>query len=178
MKSFPILALLSGSLLLSACHYGTSATAVPGETSSAANTPMHQASASVQRTTEGLDRKTFILLLQKKNYVIEQVGIVQQPFFRTEGTRLRISGANIQPAEIQTFEYETVSMAASDVSRITPGGEASWIEPDGTGKSVKITWAGLPHFYRSGRLIALYVGADPAIIALLEDQFGPQFAGR
>lgn len=178
MRPLATLALVFGALLLSGCHYGTPATVAPRATPSAANLPASQASASVQRSNEGPSRDLFILLLQRKNYGVEQGGPIQQPFFRVEGMRLRISGAGIQPADIQTFEYETVSMAAADADRITPEGEASWIEPDGTGKSVKIAWSGVPHFYHSGRLIAIYVGADPTISALLDEQLGRQFAGR
>lgn len=34
-----------------------------------------------------------------------------------------------------------------------------------------------PHFYRSGNVIALYVGDDAATLAALERALGPQFAG-
>jgi hypothetical protein len=35
-----------------------------------------------------------------------------------------------------------------------------------------------PHFYRSGRLIVLYVRDDAAVLLALESVLGTQFAGQ
>jgi hypothetical protein len=35
-----------------------------------------------------------------------------------------------------------------------------------------------PHFFKSGRLIVLYVGEESSVLKALEAMLGPQFAGR
>ena len=39
-------------------------------------------------------------------------------------------------------------------------------------------WVAPPHFYKSGRLIVLYVGQSSPVIIALERALGPQFAGK
>ena len=56
--------------------------------------------------------------------------------------------------------------------------DASQIEPDGSLKTMMITWIAPPHFFRKDRLIVIYLGADPAVLMILTDALGPQFAGR
>jgi hypothetical protein len=56
------------------------------------------------------------------------------------------------------------------------------ISADGTGisrgnRAAIIEWT-QPHFYRSGRLLVLYLGDDPVILETLSLILGPQFAGR
>lgn len=36
----------------------------------------------------------------------------------------------------------------------------------------------IPHFYKAGRIIVLYVGSDETVLGLLEEILGSQFAGR
>ena len=57
--------------------------------------------------------------------------------------------------------------------------EASQVAPDGgsIGTSM-VSWMDAPHFYKTGRIIALYVGSDQTILDLLEKVMGPQFAGQ
>jgi len=35
-----------------------------------------------------------------------------------------------------------------------------------------------PHFYKTGRIIVLYVGSDEQILTLLQSVMGAQFAGQ
>jgi len=41
-----------------------------------------------------------------------------------------------------------------------------------------VAWVDVPHFYKSGRIIVLYVGSETTVLDLLENAVGPQFAGR
>jgi len=41
-----------------------------------------------------------------------------------------------------------------------------------------VTWVEPPHFFKSGRVLVLYVGEDKAVIDLLKGPLGEQFAGR
>ena len=38
-------------------------------------------------------------------------------------------------------------------------------------------WMATPHFFKSGKLIVLYLGDDVAVMTLLTGLLGPQFAG-
>jgi hypothetical protein len=44
-------------------------------------------------------------------------------------------------------------------------------------KSVEVSWASFPHFYKKGSLIVLYAGEDGNVMSDLEEIFGEQFAG-
>jgi len=41
-----------------------------------------------------------------------------------------------------------------------------------------ITWMDSPHFYKSGRVIVIYIGSDEKTLNLLQAVIGPQFAGQ
>ena len=88
---------------------------------------------------------------------------MSQPFFSVDAKIIKMYGE-----EVQTFEYRTIDDAQNDIDEVTP---------DGQFRNVNVIWVGTPHFYRSDRLIILYVGDHVDIIDTLEDLFGPQFAG-
>jgi hypothetical protein len=78
----------------------------------------------------------------------------------------------INHRELHVFEYRS----GAKLEQVS-------ISPDGTGISSKdgtaaiIEWT-QPHFYRSGRLLVLYLGDYPVILETLNLMLGPQFAGR
>ncbi len=88
---------------------------------------------------------------------------MSQPFFSVDAKIIKMYGE-----EVQTFEYRTIDDAQNDIDEVTS---------DGQFRNVNVIWVGTPHFYRSDRLIILYVGDHVDIIDTLEDLFGPQFAG-
>ena len=102
--------------------------------------------------------------LQEAGATVEPAGEVEQPFFSVTGEIIRVNGANVQ-----VFEYASEAEAAKDAAKVSPGGS-----PIGT---TMVTWVSIPHFYRTGRLIVLYVGDEASVVTLLEDALGPQFAG-
>ena len=115
------------------------------------------------------DRESFIDHLRGKELTVEAAGDVQQPFFNAQGTLLRISGGRLtQPADVQVFAYETAEAATADVEQIGP---------DGSPRTMMITWVAPPHFFHRERVIVLYTGSDPALLTLLTEALGPQFAG-
>jgi len=90
---------------------------------------------------------------------------LEQPFFSAKGQMITINGNDIQV-------YEYPDAAAADA-------EAQLVSPDGsTVGTTKITFVAPPHYYKSGKLIVLYVGQDRDLLDLLEDLLGSQFAGR
>lgn len=116
------------------------------------------------------DHVSMIDHLRARGYTVEPIGDVEQPFLRARGTTLRISGGDLQqPAEVQSYDYNDTEAAAAD---------AAQIGPDGNPRTAMITWVAPPHFFLKERAFVLYVGSDPAVLRLLDDTLGPQFAGR
>ncbi len=115
------------------------------------------------------DQVSLIDHLRGKGLTVETAGNVQQPFFTAQGTLLRISGGELtQPADVQVFDYETAEAAKADVRQIGP---------DGSPRTMMITWVAPPHFFHRERVVVLYTGTDPAVLTLLAEVLGPQFAG-
>lgn len=114
------------------------------------------------------DQVAFIDALRARDYRVDILGDVEQPFLAASGTRVEVTGAGLEePAELQLFQYESPAKAADDAESLGPGGAPS---------GVHVNWIGPPHFFRSGRLLALYVGADSGVLALLRDLLGEEVA--
>lgn len=84
---------------------------------------------------------------------------------------IRDQVVQIDRQKVHVFEYPSPSKL-----------EEISISSDGTGISSEeglaaiIEWT--PHFYRSGKLLVLYLGDAPVLIEVLNLLLGPQFAGR
>jgi hypothetical protein len=74
------------------------------------------------------------------------------------------------------FEYPSPETARSDAARVAPDGYS--IGPGGTLPAAQIEWVAPPHFFRRGRIIAVYLGSDQKVLDWLQGVFGEQFAGR
>ena len=58
------------------------------------------------------------------------------------------------------------------------GVSAAGISPDGfTVNGAKVSWPDTPHFYKTDRLLVVYVGHDAGVIQALVAALGAQFAG-
>jgi hypothetical protein len=90
---------------------------------------------------------------------------VMQDFFTPEGQIITVNGA-----DIQVFEYADAASMESEAAQVAPDG--------GSIGTAMVTWMDAPHFYKTGRIIVLYIGSDAAILDLLENVIGPQFAGQ
>jgi len=110
--------------------------------------------------------------LRSKNVMVAISGTVSQPFLSPQsGTAVLLSsGPLTTAADVQLFEYGSASEASADAKRISSDGSGT--------ASTKISWVAPPHFFLKGRVLALYVGSDPAVLSLLQSLLGPQFAGR
>jgi hypothetical protein len=108
----------------------------------------------------------------RKTVTVDISGTVSQPFLNPQsGTTVRLSGGPLTtPADVQLFEYGSASAASADAQRISPDGSGT--------ATTKISWVAPPHFFLKGRVMALYVGSDPAVLSLLKGLTGAQFAGR
>ncbi len=118
------------------------------------------------------DQVSLIDTLRGKNVTVDVAGTVSQPFLNPQsGTAVRLSGGPVTtPADVQLFEYGSASAASADAKRISPDGSGT--------ATTKISWIAPPHFFLKGRVMALYVGSDPAVLSLLQGLLGAPFAGR
>jgi hypothetical protein len=118
------------------------------------------------------DQVSLIDTLRGKNVTVDITGTISQPFLKAQsGTAVRISGGPLTTAaDLQLLEYGSASAASADAKRISPDGF-------GVG-TAHVDWVAPPHFYLKGRVMAIYIGSDQAVLSLLGSVLGPQFAGR
>lgn len=90
---------------------------------------------------------------------------VEQPFFSVSAVLL-----NTAETGIQVFEYADEAAAQADSESVASDGSS-------VGTSMPF-WVDDPHFFRSGKLVVLYLGSDQSLLTALEAVLGPQFAGR
>lgn len=111
------------------------------------------------------DYASLIDALQKAGATIEPGGEIEQPFFTVKGQVVKINGV-----DVQTFEYETAEKLEAEAIQIAPDG--------GSIGTTMVTWVATPHFFKVGRILAVYVGDDQVVLDLLNAVLGTQFAGR
>ena len=103
--------------------------------------------------------------LRDAGATVEPDGEIIQDFFSIKGQAIKVNGE-----DVQVFEYSNQATAEEEAALVSPDGSS-------IGTSMPF-WAAPPHFYKSGRVIALYVGENPAVIKALETVLGTQFAGQ
>jgi len=108
------------------------------------------------------DHASLVARLQSEGATVEPAGDLTQPFFSVDGKVLRVNGH-----DVQVFEYPTAAAAESETAQVLSDGSVI-----GT---TMVDWVAPPHFYRTGKLVAIYVGDDAGM--LLEQVLGEQFAG-
>ncbi|HEX8034807.1 MAG TPA: hypothetical protein VF510_13210 [Ktedonobacterales bacterium] len=155
-------ALVALALLCAACGVSstTGAQSVQG-TSAAAKQP---GPGGLVRDAEGL-RKA----LQAAKVTISDGPQVTERFVTITGQTLFVNGERVE-----IFEYATPEAANAEAARIDP--DACMVTtPNGT---ITLDWPDSPHFYKSGRLIVLYVGTTASMKQLLTSMLGGEFAGK
>lgn len=111
------------------------------------------------------DQASLLAAFQGTGAKTEVVDTIDQIFFSPQGNIFSINGA-----DIQVFEYESSESMEAEASQVASDG--------GSIGTSMITWVDTPHFYKTGRIVVLYVGSDSATLDLLEMVLGPQFARR
>jgi hypothetical protein len=91
---------------------------------------------------------------------------------RLEADLFSVPALLLEGAEgsLQVMEYSDQAAAEADAGMVDASGSSI-----GTAQPF---WVDVPHFFKSGKLIVLYVGSDEQVLSTLEAVFGPQFAGR
>jgi hypothetical protein len=85
----------------------------------------------------------------------------------------------INGAQVAVFEYRTTLAASYDTTRISADGTSfrpSFV-PFG-GHAGSLDFFAPIHWFHRGKVIALYVGQQDDLLALLRHVLGPQFAGN
>jgi hypothetical protein len=96
---------------------------------------------------------------------VKSGAMVDQPFFPVSGRLIEVHGE-----DVQVFQFADAAEAKAQAARVSPTGTAI-----GT---TKVQWIGPPHFYRTDRLLVLYVGDSERVLKALEIVLGSQFAGQ
>lgn len=123
-----------------------------------------QEELAVPQDSAVTDLDSLVESLQANGATVEKADPVSQPFFKPQGQVLVVNGQ-----DVQVFEYDSEASANA---------EADLVAPDGSSVGTSImTWIATPHFYKSGKLIVLYVGDQDDTINVLEAVLGTQFAG-
>lgn len=103
--------------------------------------------------------------LRSAGATVKAAGEVTQPFFSVKGRVITVNDG-----DVQVFEYGDATTADTEAALVSPDGSS-------VGTSM-VSWVAPPHFYKMGKLVVLYVGESEAVIDVLENVIGPQFAGR
>ncbi|MSP12939.1 MAG: hypothetical protein EXR62_08275 [Chloroflexi bacterium] len=101
---------------------------------------------------------------QRKGVQVEPAAEVVQPFFTVKGRVVRLDGK-----EVQLFVFPSNAEASKDATKIFTQGAQ-------TVHDLKLQY-GIPHFYRKGRVIVLYIGEDERTMQILDGALGRQFLG-
>lgn len=165
MKHSPIIILLSLLLLglmgLTACNQRQTLTS-PG-------------TAVLQRSpTQAMDYSSLVNRLHTAGATLVAGGEVRQPFMSVAGRIIKVNGERVE-----VYEYANAADANKQASRISSDGcSFTIVSPSGTPISTtEMVWTSPPHFYKSGRVIVIYVGLTGNVMQLLTGVLGTQFAG-
>ena len=94
-------------------------------------------------------------------------------FYNAEYRIVEVDGISIQ-----VYEFTSAKDMEADASGVSPcGTQITRDSGDGKTSSIFVNWIGLPHFYKAGRIMVIYIGDNCSMISLLENAFGKQFAG-
>jgi hypothetical protein len=178
---YVILVHVSALLLVSACGQPQQTSLLPHRTELPATVQDTEQPTQNGGATNSValveDQASLIEQLRSNGLSVDIVGVVEQPFLRGKGTTLRVSGGNIQQlAELQSYDYRDTDFDGN--GRAAAEVDAQGISPEGNPRTTMVTWIEPPHFFRSERVLVIYIGSDPAVLELLVEVLGPQFAGR
>jgi len=96
---------------------------------------------------------------------VSKGGKVEQPFFSVAGKIVKVYAE-----DVQIFQYPHAATMEAQAARISADGS--------TVGTAKPFWVDAPHFYKSGKLLVLYVGGNARVLQVLESILGKQFAGK
>lgn len=154
-KIFSLVSLLMVALLFSACTPRVQA----------ADIPVTDAGLTTSHGGPVEDYVSLIDALRAAGATVEPGDTVEQAFLSVTGQIIKVNGA-----DVQVFEYQSVEVMEAEAAQISPDG--------GSTATTMIAWMATPHFFKTGRVLVLYVGDDVAVLDFLKGALGEQFAGR
>jgi hypothetical protein len=167
-------ALVGGGLALAGCGAAQPATRAPNVTASAPTdapatvavsplpTPAVGESPLAPPAPQAGDLVGLIAVLEAAGATLETGDKIEQPFFEVQGQALTVNG---QPVEVFEWADEAGREAVSRT-----------ITPEGQFGATMVEWVGAPHFWASGKIIALYVGDNAEVVGLLTAALGAPIA--
>lgn len=102
--------------------------------------------------------------LKKSNYKIDSATQEKSMFLKGSLTAIK-TGTDI----ISVYEYKDNQQMETDSKTISSDGSR-------VGNAI-VDWTNLPHFYKSGNILVIYVGNNNEMIEALKKLLGKQFAG-
>ncbi|GKU28634.1 hypothetical protein [Clostridium folliculivorans] len=108
--------------------------------------------------------KEFIEHLEKAGIKIKAITKDSNTFLKGEATAI-----NINEEFVNVYEYKNSDQMAADVKTIRSDGAI-------VGNAF-VDWVSIPHIYKSGSIIVLYVGENNEIKDMIQKSVGNQFAG-
>jgi hypothetical protein len=124
-------------------------------------------SVSTNETSAVLNQASLLSALKEAGATPEIGDPITQDFFSVQGTLINLDQGN---DGFQVFEYKTVEEMEADASKVAPDG--------GSVGTSMMNWIMPPHFFKSGRVIVIYIGNNETTLDLLEKVMGKQFAGQ
>lgn len=107
--------------------------------------------------------------LRDAGHTVDEVGPTQGSMFSGDGHIIKLDGQ-----EVQIFQYPTPADTEAEAARISSdGGQFT----GANGVVASVDWMDVPHFFKNGLVMVVYVGRDTATTGALEAVLGPQFAG-
>ena len=158
-------------LLVAACGGAPGQSGPPTAAPSGEATPSDRARTSVEaasptRTASraGATVEALVVALEERGADVELTGSFTTDPVGGQGVALCVNGQRVQ-----VYVFPTAEESKELASRIDP------YDPSNMGTTM-VSWAGNPRFWRSDRLIVLYLGEDPAVEAGLTGVLGLPFA--
>lgn len=121
---------------------------------------------STNEAAQTLDQAGLISALKAAGATPEIGDPITQEFFSIEGTLINLGSSD----GFQVFEYKTVQDMEADAAKVAPDG--------GSVGTSMMNWIMPPHFFKSGRILVIYLGDNQTTLNLLEKILGKQFAGQ
>ena len=103
--------------------------------------------------------------LSRAGLEVKPAGEIEQPFWTRRAQVFTVEGD-----DLQFYEFADEDAARRAAGQVAPGGGS--IGPS------SMSWIAPPHFYRSGRTIAIYLGTNRAVLDALQSRMGNPFAER
>jgi hypothetical protein len=111
------------------------------------------------------DYVSFVDQLRAAGATVNPIGNIDRSFFAVGGYTLTADAESVQ-----VYEYPTHDAMERDAALVSADGY--------TIGTTKVSWIAPPHFYRAGRIIVIYPGADSVTLERLNTILGPAFAGK